>query len=397
MAWRRIWRIVAGRGAPCAAVGALALATACFATEYHSVIEDRSDIYNVQYSWANPKNWQTADKTNGVPATAQDVGIISAGHGMTVWDPLGTSNNRPTIRVEKGGTLFALHDVGNPLVLAGGTLNAVWFGKTVQSSLAVTADSTILTQDEWGAWQMNIDGTVSNPSAVTLHINGTVLWHTDSSKTFSGAIDVDRGVLGLVNGRRGSSSIGTGPIQLTIGAVLDIAEQPGLTHYPLTNDLGGDGTIKVGTLRPDSILVDSASLHPGMPDEPGILCIRGSLEFQRKAGKPVQLVIEVHGNGTSPHADYSQVAVLGNLTNSLENADLILRLKPDMTAEQAADLRLDVITAQGDNLTQPNVNIQPFHTVQVIAGNRTGTATAKVIADPLTGGDTVEVSDIRLK
>ncbi|HEX4123214.1 MAG TPA: hypothetical protein VHY37_00700 [Tepidisphaeraceae bacterium] len=399
-AFSRVFRLVLQACVPAFALGAFAVGRACFATDYHLVVTFPPwDVYNRKMNWSNPRDWETADHANGVPSTAHDVGIVPDGLHISVSEPLGTDNNRPTIRVDRGGTLWMPRDLENPLVLNGGTLYGDWQGKTAVSPITLTADSTIGARDEWGGWQIQVDAPVSNPKPVILHINGTVMWKSDDSKTFTGAIDVDRGVIGFPTGPLGSGLIGTGPIQLGVETAMMFTQERDLVRYPVTNALSGDGSIWAGNMYPQNILAFSGeTLRPGLPDKPGTLCVRaGSFEFERHAGRPVQFVVEVNGNGANPKADYSQFAIVGNLANSMNNADLILRLKPDMTPQQAAALRLDVITTQRNDLTRENVDWQPFHSVQVIAGNRKGSATVKVVADPLTEGSDVEVSDIRLQ
>jgi hypothetical protein len=381
------------------------VASAAWAEEFQAVPTARDALFNGYWNWANPKAWQNAAKKPGVPATAADVGVISPGHGMAVWPPpLGTPASRPTIRVEKGGIILLGQDLINPLILAGGTADGAWLGHSIAAPITVTADSTICNRDDF-ALQIRVDQPVTNTVPVTLHFSGGVEWHCNSSKTFTGAISLDRGAA-YVTGPLGTGQFGTGPIHLAIGTKLvdwtPVGVLPGnITLFTLSNDLFGDGSIMAGNgagAPPQCLLVvNGVTLHPGEPEKAGTLSIFGSAEFRRTAaGQPGKLIIDVEGDGSTLAADYGQLAIAGNLSNSLDNLDLVLRLKPGITAEQAARFHLTVLTAaNGADMTKPNFH--SFHSVLVTAGDRKGTAAVRLGIDALTDHGTVDVSDITLK
>jgi hypothetical protein len=369
---------------------------AAIAADFQAVPGPRDDVLNPVWDWSNPKCWLDAAKKNGVPATSADVGIIGAGHQIATYAPLGPPNSLPTIRVDPGGTLYILNDMTNPLTLAGGTVNGAWIGRGVNGPVTVTTDSEICSRDDAFGLQIHVAGPVTNTRPLTLHIQGCVDWHSDSSKTLTSKIDVDRGYL-YVSLPRGSDALGTGPILLATATRFAVHETIHDNLYLLNNDVTGDGSILVGATGPWCNLVcGGVTLHPGQPNQPGTLGVIGSIDFQRNAkGAPCKLIIEVQGDGSTLARDYGQLAVAGKASDTLGNLDLIVRLKPDITADQAAQLHLIVLTTTTDDLTKPNV--KPLHSVVVTAGDRTGSATTKLKLDPITGAGVVEVSGIVLK
>jgi hypothetical protein len=137
--------------------------------------------------------------------------------------------------------------------------------------------------------------------------------------------------------------------------------------------------------------------QPEKPFVPGTLAIHGSVDFQRSAsGAPGKLVICVSGDPMLPPPDYGQLAILGELTNTLNNLDLAIELPPGITTEQAEQLDLIVLSAN-DRFAMGQPDFHSFHSVVVTAGNRKGSASVKIYTDPLSGKGVVEVTGISIK
>jgi hypothetical protein len=414
-----------------ASIAALALAGGAWAADFRTqaTSQDRRD--SDAGDWTLPTTWKNAAGKQGVPATSSDVGIIGYGHQLSVLQkPLGTPADRPTIRVETGGVLdISCVEMVNPLELAGGFTSGNWGGAIISAPITVTADSSLISHGD-GVAELHLVGPVANTKLVTLHCAGAIEWLSDSSKTFTGTIAVDRGVV-YINNPAGSRAMGTGLFRIGAGALVVMSSPLAKGQFHFENDLCGIGSVYAADGKPQNMLTTyGITITPGMlplPGEPGTstfpfgaelpaitgtitspgkptasdmrprpgtLAIDGSVDFHRSAdGKPNELVIYVGDDPSAPPPGYGQLAITGNLTNSLDNVDLVVRLPSDMTPRQAAMLDLVVMSAEnGADIARPNFH--PFHSVTIAAGKKKASAAVKFFDDPLTGKGMAEVTGI---
>lgn len=301
--------------------------------------------------------------------------------------PLGAIVNVKGNNVIQGGIDLTNGGGGNTRIrVSGGTLT---LAGPVRSAPAATSARGLLLDGDGATGIVNGVLSTGGPFALTVSKLGTGTWVLNAANTYTGSTTISAGTLKL----GATGSILTSPnIDLTAGAIFDVADVTGGYALGATQALRGSGSVQGSVTLPTG-----STLNPGTVALPGTLDISQDLTFNGgrllvnlaavategagindlvNIGRDVIVAapsaLEIAATGSRPAGTYR----LANYTGTLTGAGNLTVVNP--TRYTAA---LDV-SAPG----QINLVIGGSNANLVWSGNATGNVWNRTVTDAWNGG-----------
>jgi len=156
--------------------------------------------------------------------------------------------------------------------------------------------------------------------------------------------------------------------------------------WEIAGDLSGAGTVGVEQSAGARLTLRGQTTSPGASAGVlGVASLAGGataaeLAFAQGASR-AQLVIDITGAGAAPGVDYDQLAIAGNLVDSLAEADLLVRVAGSLTAADLAGDSFRLLTCWNDIRS-----FAGFNSVTILQGTDPLPGTLSLTYDDTEGG-----------
>lgn len=319
----------------------------------------------------------SGDVVVGSFATLSPEHMNALGSGTVYVDPGGVlllrTNNWTRALTLRGGTVQesgTRYNYLGAMTLASATTSTVWgasFGTVILSN---DVAAVIIGH---GAVRLGGSGTGSGGVAIR------------TANTYTGGTIVDLGTIQVYH----TDALGNGPVSLAYPTSVLQVRLNGIVA--MTNDVSGLGSIQLGDSGTAAygLIIRGAKVDPGSSVTNGILRVahvggvarEANFAFAKNGDRNATFVVDILGGQAVAGADYDQLSLTNGTAGGFANADLCVKIAPDVTEESLEGDVLTIVKCTADLSAAPSFASVTFTEgwTGVVRYNADGTVTIESI------------------